>query len=668
MSKILVTGACGHIGTNITNEAIKRGHTVVGMDNLHREAVVDNLHWLQKTHGDKFQFIWGDVRSRDDFDRLPKVDAVIHMAGQCFDKDTEFLSPDGWKKISEYKDGLVAQYEEDGTASFVKPERYIVMDSEGLFHFESPNGLDQCLSLEHKFVYLDGKNHLQKKLFKEVVEEHENHKDGFRGRVITSFTFKGHKFIGLSDDQIRLQVAVIADGWFQSDTNWVEVGIKKQRKIDRLKHLLEKCSIKYDLTVKKNGVHRFRFNSPWRTKKYDFRFYSCSQEQLQIICDEVLLWDGDQHKQFSTNEKESADFIQFAFSATGKRATICRDERINRNTNYRVCITSKNKLSLAGRKDKKIVIEKYVPLDGKQYCFTVPSGMLVMRRNNKIFISGNCGVPWSTMWPQYDFETNAGGTLNALEFARKCGNVPFVYASTNKTFSDVINTLPVKESPTRYEWDFISKVNSWDNPLIPGVDFDKNSMPEAINHNFPITGFGKYGHSLYGISKLTGDLYVQEYHCQYGLPTAINKMSCIYGLFQKGVVEQGWVSWFINQLQHGDKKITYYGTGKQVRDVLDARDVARLYVDEVEDLSGDFKCNGEIFTVGGGPENTKSLIEAVEEIEKQLGVKATISYEAKRPADQDIYISSLKRVKEVLGWEPVIKFEQTVADMIEENR
>src|SRR5258708_2109126 len=81
--KILITGMCGHIGTNVTIEAIKRGHTVVGMDNLHRDEVVHNLHYLQREFKDKIQFVWGDIRSRDDFDRLPECDAVIHLAGQC---------------------------------------------------------------------------------------------------------------------------------------------------------------------------------------------------------------------------------------------------------------------------------------------------------------------------------------------------------------------------------------------------------------------------------------------------------------------------------------------------------------------------------------------------------------------------------------------------------
>lgn len=277
-----------------------------------------------------------------------------------------------------------------------------------------------------------------------------------------------------------------------------------------------------------------------------------------------------------------------------------------------------------------------------------------------IHLAANPGVPWSIKWPTYDFDTNARGTLNALEFARKQGNIPFIYASTNKTFSDIINGIPMEETEKRYIWRL---PNGCSLGMKDGIDYTQGSPAQAINERFPVMGFGKYGHSMYGVSKLTGELYATEYHVQYGLPVVINKMSCIYGLFQKGCPDQGWVSSFLLDIGFRNKPITFYGTGKQVRDVLDARDVARLYIDELENID---KCNGEVFTVGGGPGNTVSLIETVEEIEKQTGKKAEILYGEKRPADQDIYISSITHVKEVMGWEPKIKFQDTIADMIKE--
>ena len=276
-----------------------------------------------------------------------------------------------------------------------------------------------------------------------------------------------------------------------------------------------------------------------------------------------------------------------------------------------------------------------------------------------IHLAGQCGIPESLRSSFYDFDVNARGTLNMLDFAHRIGNVPFAYASTNKTFSDITNIITTMETPDRYFW---SDMNEPLDVLKVGLDWN-GKQPIAVNENFPIAGFGKYGHSMYGISKLTGELYVQEYHCLYGMPTIINKKSCIFGLFQKGVEDQGWVSYFLLKIGFGDGKLNIFGTGKQVRDVLDARDVARLYIDEIEQID---KCDGEIFTVGGGPDNTYSLLEVIREIEKHTGKKAELTFKEKRNADQDIFISSLKRVNEVLGWKPKIKFEQTLKDMINE--
>lgn len=125
-----------------------------------------------------------------------------------------------------------------------------------------------------------------------------------------------------------------------------------------------------------------------------------------------------------------------------------------------------------------------------------------------IHLAANPGVPWSIKWPLYDFETNARGTLNALTYAVDVGNVPFIYASTNKTFSDIINTLPTKEEEKRYVWKdnpFWGHHN-FNDQLYHGLDTD-GLIPVAINEDFPISGFGRYGHSMYGISKLTGNPY-----------------------------------------------------------------------------------------------------------------------------------------------------------------
>lgn len=255
-----------------------------------------------------------------------------------------------------------------------------------------------------------------------------------------------------------------------------------------------------------------------------------------------------------------------------------------------------------------------------------------------IHLAANPGVPWSIEYPLYDFETNARGTFNALEFAKERGKIPFLYASTNRVYSDMVNEIPLKEKRYSYA---IEKKKDW----LAG------SSEKGINEQFPIDGFGKYMHSPYGISKLTGDLYCQEYFHLYGIPTVINRMSCVYGYYQKGVSEQGWVDHFIRKIGFGDKKITIFGNGKQVRDMLWGQDLADLYLWELENIN---KIKGEVFNVGGGSKNTLSILEAIQLIEKISSRKAIITYKPNRDADQKFYISDIQKIKKRLGWKPQI--------------
>lgn len=306
-----------------------------------------------------------------------------------------------------------------------------------------------------------------------------------------------------------------------------------------------------------------------------------------------------------------------------------------------------------------------------------------------INFAANPSVVKSIEFPGYDFETNCGGTVNSLDFVRSRGCVPYLYASTNKVYSDITNEFPLFNHKTRYEWGQVSELKTEHEDLLfadkfedhrkmkgvygvaaSGVDVATVSgvenmgvgSIESINDKFPIDGYGKYGHSLYGIGKLAGELYAQEYHIQFGIPTVIFRMSCIYGLYQKGNQEQAWVDHFLRQILAGET-INIFGTGKQVRDVLDGRDTARAYLDALENID---KVNGEIFTLGGGPEHSYSLLETIEIIEGLTGKKAKLTFGEPRPADQLIYVSSILKARSLLNWSPKITLEEGLLDMIKQ--
>lgn len=337
----------------------------------------------------------------------------------CVDCDTEYFNGTEWKRIADYTEGeKVLQYNADGTAKLVIPEQYHKYEAETLWHFKTRYGLDQCLSDEHNVYYITSKNNIYHKTFKEVRENHERAVCGFKGKFITSFEYSGNG-IDLTDEQIELMCAVICDGNFSCDSVKYDtshrplydqccVTVKKERKKKRMRDILNRCHIEWKETLlQREGYSTFTFFAPRHEKVFTKYWYNCNQHQLQVICNNVLFWDGclsHGQKTFSTSIKESADFIQFAFTSCGYKAHICtydtkgqireinRKQYVRKSMTYIVSITNKNTPTMSTpKKNEKVRIDPYHTKDGFKYCFTVPSHMWVMRRNNCICITGNSG-------------------------------------------------------------------------------------------------------------------------------------------------------------------------------------------------------------------------------------------------------------------------------------
>ena len=275
-----------------------------------------------------------------------------------------------------------------------------------------------------------------------------------------------------------------------------------------------------------------------------------------------------------------------------------------------------------------------------------------------IHLAANAGIPWSIKDPVYDFNCNAVGTLNILEYARKNNNCPVIFASTNKVYSDSINKLDISEWRTRYIYGISYDVPDGDRVDEKGNPIMKHRVKSrywnGIDEDFPIDGFGKFSHSPYGVSKLTADLLCQEYWQTFQVPTVINRQSCVYGKHQHGVADQGWVSWFMMAKIFG-KKLTIYGDGKQVRDALYGEDLAKLYMIELDILwsKDKEKMAGKVFNVGGGYKNTISLLEAIElidRIDNNRHPKLEIEYEDWRHADHKVFYCNIDRIAKY--WTP----------------
>lgn len=191
-----------------------------------------------------------------------------------------------------------------------------------------------------------------------------------------------------------------------------------------------------------------------------------------------------------------------------------------------------------------------------------------------------------------------------------------------------MNHIPIKEGPPRYEF---------------GPEF-ASGVPES-------TSVDGCEHTPHGASKLSADVYAQEYAHLYGLPTAVFRMSCIHGPRQFGVEDQGWVAHFtINALT--GRPITIFGDGKQVRDVLYVGDLVSAiekFIDRAEEFPGGLVCK-----MGGGPRHTLSLLELLEYLERETGRPRNVRFADWRPSDQRVYVSDIRRAKMRLGWESLV--------------
>lgn len=251
-----------------------------------------------------------------------------------------------------------------------------------------------------------------------------------------------------------------------------------------------------------------------------------------------------------------------------------------------------------------------------------------------VHLAGQPAVTTSLTDPVGDFEINAGGTLSVLEAVRQhASDAHVIFASTNKVYGD-LGTLAVAQRDSRY--------------ILP-------DHPDGIDETFPTRPVAPYG-----CSKYAADCYVRDYAQTYGMRTTVLRMSCIYGSWQHGTTDQGWVSWF-TRAALTRQPITVYGDGLQVRDLLHIDDLVDLLVEIVRTGRG----ANETFNVGGGPDFSLSIwAEFGELLADLVGNPISVRHEPPRPGDQPVYVSDIRKVSSHLSWKPRRPPADGIAEMV----
>ena len=234
--------------------------------------------------------------------------------------------------------------------------------------------------------------------------------------------------------------------------------------------------------------------------------------------------------------------------------------------------------------------------------------------------AGQVAVTTSVTDPREDFEINALGTLNILEGIRKYSpEAFFIYASTNKVYGDRPNEFDYRRENKRFE------------PL-ESEPFYQKGFDELLSVD-------QCTHSLFGASKLSADILVQEYGRYFGMKTAAFRGGCLTGWRHQGAQLHGFLSFLIKKsLLHREFTVIGYD-GFQVRDNIDSSDVILAFDEFIKKPS-----NGAVFNLGGGRQNSISVLEALELCEEKFSIKINITYEKKpRIGDHKWWISDMSK-------------------------
>jgi len=253
-----------------------------------------------------------------------------------------------------------------------------------------------------------------------------------------------------------------------------------------------------------------------------------------------------------------------------------------------------------------------------------------------IHLAGQTAVTKSIANPDSDFQTNIFSTFKLLETVRQNNpNTIFIYSSTNKVYGDLSKHKFKKNLKEKNYLDICH--------------------PDGIDENENLDFI-----SPYGCSKGAADLYCLDYGRVFNMNTVVFRQSCIYGPFQFGVEDQGWIAFFSKQFLF-KKSLTIYGDGYQIRDLLFVEDLIYAYELAINKIK---KVRGQAFNIGGGIKNAYSLLQVIDILKKEFNYKIKIGFDKVRLGDQKYFVSKNEKIKRILRWKPKTDFNKGINVMI----
>jgi CDP-paratose 2-epimerase len=252
---------------------------------------------------------------------------------------------------------------------------------------------------------------------------------------------------------------------------------------------------------------------------------------------------------------------------------------------------------------------------------------------------------WAARNPHLDFEVNAGGTLNLLEAAREhCPDAPFIFCSTNKVYGDLPNSLPLVELESRFE-------------LQPAHRYYEHGIDTTMS-------IDRSTHSLFGVSKVAGDLMVQEYGRYFDMPTVCFRGGCLTGPNHAGAQLHGFLAYLMKCAVCGNPYTVFGYKGKQVRDNIHSHDLVRAF----DAFRADPK-RAAVYNIGGGRQSNCSMLEAIEICERISGRSLDWTLDPQnRVGDHVWWISDLREFRsDYPHWELSYGIEEILRDIHDRN-